>query len=175
MAVQSSPSDDSSSFVPSFSRERIRDSLHAGKFVANFVNRRIFDRGGRRGGREITDRKNGFTIEASNAACVYENYGQSSDSSSSTRASTRKLPTVFRSNIFTLCCGSRARPFSCKPPRISKKRDSETIGERNILKEKERKKPIDLANLRILDLSRSFESREQIHSNDMNAVEIAWL
>lgn len=106
---------------------------------------------------------------------AYENYGQSSDSSSSTRASTRKLPTVFRSNIFTLCCGSRARPFSCKPPRISKKRDSETIGERNILKEKERKKPIDLANLRILDLSRSFESREQIHSNDMNAVEIAWL
>lgn len=84
---------------------------------------------------------------------AYENYGQSSDSSSSTRASTRKLPTVFRSNIFTLCCGSRARPFSCKPPRISKKRDSETIGERNILKEKERKKPIDLANLRIMDLS----------------------
>ena len=101
---------------------------------------------------------------------AYENYGQSSDSSSSTRASTRKLPTVFRSNIFTLCCGSRARPFSCKPPRISKKRDSETIGERNILKKKEERnlsnlsrESKNLGSLSILRIERanSFERYER--------------
>lgn len=143
VAVQSSPSDDSSSFVPSFSRERIRDSLHAGKSSRiSLTAAYSIEEGGGEGEKLLIGRMD--SRSRLRTLHAYENYGQSSDSSSSTRASTRKLPTVFRSNIFTLCCGSRARPFSCKPPRISKKRDSETIGERNILKKKEER---NLSNL----------------------------
>ena len=120
MAVQSSPSDDSSSFVPSFSRERIRDSLHAGKFVANFVNRRIFDRGGRRGGREITDRKNGFTIEASNAACVRKLRAIVGFELVHSRVHPKIANCIPLEYFHPLLCGSRARLFSRKPPRISK-------------------------------------------------------